>query len=108
MGKLAAKLYRNTMKGCTLTCALKGIRLPAPFSQLSQGWTYRAWVDDNKVVITHAIGNQRLIRVNWVNESRSVLYSTVILELKDEVSGVFNEAARCNQQAISERYVSQL
>lgn len=65
-------------------------------------------MDDNKVVITHAIGDQRLIRVNWVNETRSVLYSTVILEMEDEATGTFKEAARCNQQAIAERYVSQL
>lgn len=112
--ELLCRLKRKWISNTTLTFILDGeehewgIKLPAPFSQLSQGWTYRAWVDDNKIVLTHTIGDQRLVRVNWVNDSRSILYSTVILEVEDPDAHSFKELSRCNQEAVAERFISQI
>mmetsp|Transcript_16926 Transcript_16926/g.30295 ORF Transcript_16926/g.30295 Transcript_16926/m.30295 type:complete len:1140 (+) Transcript_16926:338-3757(+) len=79
-----------------------GISLPAPFSQLSQGWTYRAWIEDHKIILTHMIGDQRVTRINWVSRDRKMLHSIVILEVQDMQTGNYLEMGRVNQHATLE------
>jgi len=77
-----------------------GISLPPPFAQFSQGWKYRAWVENNKIVLTHSIGDQRLQRHNWLSKDSARLHSLVILEIFDSNSRRYVEMGRVAQQAI--------
>jgi len=79
-----------------------GISLPGPFSQLSRGWKYRSWIDNNKIIVSHMIGDQRLTRINWVNKERTVLNWTVLVEIVDANTGYYSEVGRVHQQALAE------
>ncbi|CAK8998408.1 X-ray repair cross-complementing protein 5 (ATP-dependent DNA helicase 2 subunit ku80), partial [Durusdinium trenchii] len=96
---MITRLNRKWISNTTLRFHLDGeehhwgITLPAPFSQLSQGWTYRAWIEDNKIILSHMIGDQRLTRFNWLSKDRSILHSIVTLEVQDSVTGTYQEMA---------------
>jgi hypothetical protein len=101
--EMVTRLSRKWISNTTMRFTLDGeshhwgISLPAPFSQLSQGWSYRAWVQENKIVLIHTIGDQQLTRVHWLSRDRAKLHSTVVLEVLEQ--GRWVEMGRCQQDA---------
>jgi len=106
--EMITRLDRKWISNTTLRFILDGeahhwgISLPPPFANLSRGWTYRAWVENNKIVITHMIGDQRVTRINWVNRGRTILHTIAILEVQDSSGGYYTEMGRVNQHATLE------
>mmetsp|Transcript_24385 Transcript_24385/g.39568 ORF Transcript_24385/g.39568 Transcript_24385/m.39568 type:complete len:787 (+) Transcript_24385:462-2822(+) len=101
------RMRRKLLSNGTLTIQLDnverpfGLQLPI-LTAMSQMWTHRGFVRDDKVFLVHTMGRRRLTRVHWLNESGSELYSNVILEVSDTDSGEFVEVMRARERSFRE------
>lgn len=118
VGKPAELVYKLQQKWLSNKAALTfvldnslhswGIKLPVPFSQLSHGWQYKAFTEIENgqklvVVVEHFTGRQKVIRRSKLSDNGKVLYSTIILQEQDASrNGLYNEIARCEQEAVRE------